>query len=388
MRYRTFGKLPWKVSALGFGCMRLPVLDGDASRIDEPEATRMVRHAIDQGVNYIDTAYPYHRGGSEVFLGRALKDGYREKVKLATKLPMWLLKEPSDAEKYFTEQLTRLQDDYIDFYLLHSLSGKGWRKTLELGVLDWAERALDDGRIGHLGFSFHDDLAAFRQIIDDYDGWEFCQIQYNYMDITYQAGAEGLRYASAHGLPVVVMEPLLGGRLAAPEPPPPVRALLDSVPAARRRTPADWALQWLWNQPEVAVVLSGMSTMAQVEENLASASSSGPGTLGAADLALIGAVREEYRKLAPIPCTTCGYCVPCAHGVQVPEHFRQYNQACMYATFEPNRRFYARAEAKDRADACTQCGDCEEKCPQKLSIRELLAEVHAVFGEGKEPRGR
>lgn len=244
MKYRTFGQLDWKPSALGFGAMRLPVIDNDHGKISEPEATRMIRHAIDHGVNYVDTAYPYHKGTSEAFLGRALQDGYRERVKLATKLPCWKVEAYEDFDRLLNEQLSNLQTGQIDFYLLHSLDAGSWPKMRDLNVFDWAEKALADGRIGYLGFSFHDKYEVFQEIVDASDLWHFCQIQYNFMDVEEQAGIKGLQYAAGKGLAVVIMEPLRGGALAG-HIPPAVQALWDSFPV--RRTPADWALQWLWN---------------------------------------------------------------------------------------------------------------------------------------------
>jgi uncharacterized protein len=261
MQYRKFGNLGFEVSALGFGAMRLPEKH-DA--IDEAHATGMLRYAVDHGVNYVDTAYPYHAGKSEEFVGRALRDGYREKVKLATKLPSWLVKEAGDFDKFLNIQLARLGLDYVDFYLLHALNKSNWAALRDLGVLDWAEKAIRSGRFRHLAFSFHDDLETFKKIIDEYD-WPMCQIQYNYVDVENGAGTAGLRYAASKGIAVVVMEPLLGGRLIAP--PPPVQAIWDA--ASVRRSAAGWGLHWLWNQGEVATVLSGVSNQAQTEENVA-----------------------------------------------------------------------------------------------------------------------
>jgi len=376
MHYRTFGKLDWKPSALGFGAMRLPVIDNDHGKIDEPEATRMIRYAIDHGVNYVDTAYPYHQGTSEAFLGRALQDGYRERVRLATKMPCWLVKAPEDLDRILNEQLERLQTRTIDFYLLHSLDGESWPKIRDMGVLRWAEGALADGRIGYLGFSFHDKYEVFQEIVDATDLWTFCQIQYNLMDVEEQAGTKGLQYAAGKGLAVVIMEPLRGGALAR-NIPPTVQALWDSAPV--RRTPADFALQWLWNQSEISLVLSGMSTMEQVEENLASASHSGVGTLSAEELAIVDRVREAYRALCAVPCTACKYCLPCPSGVDIPEVFSIYNDYLMYGDEKRSRTFYSWLDEKTRADQCTECGECLEKCPQGIEIPDWLKKAHEVL---------
>ena len=408
MKFRSFGRTDWKASALGFGCMRLPILDRDSGKIDEEEATRMVRHAIDQGVNYVDTAWGYHRGNSEPFLGRALGDGYRRRVRLATKLPCWLVEKPEDFDRFLDEQLKRLQTEHIDFYLLHSLGADGWHKVRDLGVLPWAERALADGRIGHLGFSFHDKYEAFQEIVDAYDGWHFCQIQYNLMDVEEQAGTRGLQYAASKGLAVVIMEPLRGGALAQ-NIPPAVQALWDSLEDGRRsltepgsprsetfgdqewdgrrsptepRTPADWALQWLWNQPEVSLVLSGMSTMEQVEENLASADRSGVGTMTVEELALVAQVREAYLSLCAIPCTRCEYCQPCPQGVLIPDVLGVYNEGLMFG-MEHARGMYQWIDEKYRGDACIECGECLEKCPQHIDIPEWMKVVHAALRVGE-----
>ena len=377
MQYRQVGKLDWKVSALGFGCMRLPTQGEDSKNIDEPEATRMLRYAIDQGLNYVDTAYPYHGGNSELFVGRALQDGYRERVKLATKLPCWKVKASEDFDRYLDEQLVKLQTDHIDFYLLHALNKDSWQKMRDLEVLKRAEGALADGRIRYLGFSFHDEYEVFQEIVDAYD-WTFCQIQYNYMDIENQAGTKGLRHAAAKGLAVVIMEPLLGGKLV--NSPDPIQALWDS--AAAKRAPAGWALQWLWNQPEVAVVLSGMTAMQHVEENVASAGVSGTGTLTSDELALFDQVRKKYDELCPIPCTKCGYCMPCPNGVDIPRNFGAYNVGVMYEKPDAAREEYNNwIDEEKRASACIQCRECEEKCPQSILISEWMPIVHQVLGE-------
>jgi predicted aldo/keto reductase-like oxidoreductase len=390
MQYRKFGNLEWQASALGFGCMRLPFINRDYAHIDEPEATRMIHYAIDRGVNYLDTAYNYHHGNSESFLGRALQGGYREKIRLATKQFPLAIKTAEDFDRLLNEQLAKLQTDYVDFYLLHGMNRRWWPRLRDLGVLEWAEGAIADGRIRHLGFSFHDDLSTFKEIVDAYDRWVFCQIQHNYMDVAYQAGTEGLRYAASRGLAIVIMGPLLGGWLTGA--PQPVQAIWET--ANRKRTPADWGLQWLWNQPEVSVVLSGMSSMQQVEENIASAEASRVGALTQEELALVDRVREEYRGLSPIRCNTCGYCLPCPNDVDIPYNFKLYNDGVMYERDNPVRargwyRFMADGyegdfhQARGQASLCVQCGECEEQCPQELPISILLPIVHRVLGEGE-----
>jgi uncharacterized protein len=385
MRYRKFGKLDWEVSALGFGCMRLPTTDAGkmlSGNVDEEESIRMIRHAIDQGVNFVDSAYLYHLGKSEVVLGKALKDGYRQKAKLSTKSPVWALKEPGDFDRYLDEQLERLQEDRLDFYLFHGLGAKRWKELLDLGVLSRAEAAVADGRVGHIGFSFHDDADAFKEIVDGYDGWAMCLIQHNYMDIERQAGTEGLRYAASKGLAVAIMEPLLGGNLASP--PEPVRELFDEF--EEKRSPADLALQWLWDQPEVAVVLSGMSSMEQVQENLRSADASGVGSLGAKEQQLIARVRDRFNERDVIACTNCGYCMPCPNEVDIPGVLELYNEGVRYEDWSAPRFKYMRmvGESK-RAEDCEECGECEEKCPQGIPISEWMPKLHATLsGSGPD----
>ena len=385
MIYRPFGKTGFQVSALSFGCMRLPTKE--KGEVDEAEATRMLHYAIDHGLNYVDTAYPYHGGNSERFLGRALKGGYRERIKLATKQPGWMIKTAADFDRILDEQLERLQTSQIDFYLLHGLGKKRWDFLRDLGVIPWAEKAILDGRINHLGFSFHDNVEAFKAIVDGYDHWAMCQVQYNYMNITDQAGTEGVQYAAAKGLAVVVMEPLLGGKLV--NPPEAVQKLWAT--AETKRGAAEWALQWLWNQPEVSSVLSGMSTMPQMEENIASADHAAIGSLTAADQELFNKVREAYKSLSPVPCTSCRYCMPCPNGVDIPRNFAVLNDGVMYGNLEAARHGY-HFIPRDQTEAilassCISCGDCEELCPQGILISKWMPYIHEVLGEGKPYTG-
>jgi uncharacterized protein len=386
MQYRKFGKIAKDVSALGFGCMRLPTTDGipQSEAIDEALTIRMIRHAIAEGVNYVDTAYPYHNGRSEVVTGKALRDGYRDRVILATKSPVWQIAKPSDFDVYLNEQLARLETDHVDVYLFHALSTERWEKiVLRHNLIERAEAAVKDGRIGHIGFSFHDGPAVFRRIIDGYGGWEVCQIQYNYMDTENQAGTAGLKYAAEKGIGVVVMEPLLGGRLANPP-----RSAADIFSSSGDgRSPAEWALQWVWDQPEVSTVLSGMKAMSEVEENLRAAERSGIGSIDAGGRELIERARTALLERVPIPCTSCGYCRPCPSGVNIPRNLELYNDCVIYDDPAIPRAVYARfLPPGERASACTACRECEAKCPQGIPISECMPEVDAVLGKGQPPK--
>ncbi len=373
MKYRILGKTGVQVSALGFGAMRLPVR-GDQGLVDEPVAIQMLRSAIDRGVNYIDTAYVYHDGQSEMVVGKALQDGYRSRVHLATKSPVWLVQKQQDFDRFLDEQLSRLQTEHIDYYLLHCLQKKSWEAMQALNVLDWAQRAQRDGRIGRFGFSFHDSLDVFREIVDAHD-WDVCQIQYNLVCENVQAGTEGLRYAAQKELGVIVMEPLFGGALA--NPPQSVWEIWQESGSK----PADVALRWLWDRPEISLVLSGMSTPRQVEENIESACRSGVDWLDQQERELIRRVQEKYQLLSPIPCTQCGYCLPCPQGVNIPVNLQLYNDATV---FKGNsallcRNLYHSLPESERAAACETCGTCEEACPQGIEIGQLLAQVSRHF---------
>lgn len=371
MQYRKFGKTDLMVSSLGFGMMRLPIINGDSAKIDEILATKMLHYAIDNGLNYVDTAWPYHREQSEIFVGKALKEGYRQKTYLATKMPTWLVKEHSDFEKIFTKQLEKLQTDYIDFYLLHSLERDAWHKMVNLDYFSWAEEKVKEGKIRFLGFSFHDHISIFKEIVDFYPKWDFAQIQLNYLDVEHQAGLDGLRYAAQKGLAVVVMEPLRGGELASP--PKRVMKIFDS--SGIKRSAVEWSLRWLWNLPEVSTVLSGMSTFEQVQENIGIASKSEVKVLAPEELEIYKKAREVFLSVRPIACTGCSYCLPCTVNIVIPDIFDTYNRGISSGDIETAKKMYTYIDVK--ADACIECGLCESQCPQGLRITELLKKVHS-----------
>jgi predicted aldo/keto reductase-like oxidoreductase len=378
MKYRKFGKLDWQASALGFGAMRLPVLNGNPSQVDEAQVIKMIRYAVDHGVNYIDSAYGYHRGNSEIVIGKALQDGYREKMRIATKLPCHDANSPEDFDRILNDQLKKLKTDKIDFYLLHHLNRLVWPKMRDMGILKWADNAIADGRIGYFGFSYHDNFETLKEIINAYDNWTVCQIQYNYMDEDVQAGTRGLEYAYKKDLAVVVMEPIKGGRIAVP----PEKVAKIWTQATVQRTPQEWALRWVWNHPEVSVVLSGMSKFEQVVENVAFAEYSQPHNLTKDELTLIGQVRDTYRSLGPVSCTACGYCTPCPNGVEIPRILEFYNEAILFNDSDRRRRMYTdhhMLKDEQLADKCIKCEICLEKCPQKLPIPDLLEKAHAYL---------
>ena len=386
MLYRKVPKNGDELSILGFGCMRLAVRDG---KIDEERATRQVRYAIDHGVNYIDTAWPYHMGESEPFLGRALADGYREKIKLATKLPSWTIKSREDMDRILNAQLERLKTDHIDYYLVHGLVGLLWNKMEKLEVLDFLDRAKADGRIVNAGFSFHGTVDDFKRIVDAYP-WTFCQIQYNFLDEKNQAGTEGLEYAASKNLGIIIMEPLRGGKLTNPVPSE-VQEIWNE--ATVKRTPTEWALRWIWNRPEVTVVLSGMNEESHIEENLKIASEAYPNSLTDAELQLVRKAEQKYRKLMKTGCTGCRYCLPCPSGVDIPGCFEIFDNFYLSGNEREAKLMYAskpggiiRGDVPGYASQCAQCGQCVEKCPQHLDIPSLLEAVKEKF-EGKDLRG-
>lgn len=370
MQYRK-DKKGNDLSVLGYGCMRF-TKNGNAIDIDKAE--KEVMYAISQGVNYLDTAYVYP--GNEAAVGEILRRNQcREKIYLATKLPHYLVKSVEGAEKMFQEELRRLQTDYIDYYLMHMLTDVDtWEKLKTMGILTWLEEKKKSGAIRNLGFSYHGNTAMFQQLVDVYD-WDFCQIQYNYMDEFSQAGREGLQYANKKGLPVIIMEPLRGGRL--------VNLLPKSAKKlfeqdAFKRTPAEMAFRWLYNQPEVTCVLSGMNSMEMVEENVKTAEYATAGHFTAEDEQLLERVKAEIKKTVKVYCTGCGYCMPCPSGVDIPVTFRCYNE--MYSeTKRGARKEYLQCTAfrknQSSASGCIRCGKCEKHCPQQIEIRKELKQA-------------
>jgi predicted aldo/keto reductase-like oxidoreductase len=375
MEYRKFSKFENPVSLFGIGCMRLPLIKkGGKEEVDEDEAIRMIRYGIDHGVNYIDTAYPYHEGKSEIIVGKALRDGYREKVYLATKLPSWLIKKHSDFERFLNEQLRKLETDHIDFYLLHSLDKKKWNKLHNLGALDFMEKARSQGKIKYICFSFHDDYDTFCQIIDAYD-WDMCQIQMNILDVDEQATLKGLKYAASKGIPIVIMEPLKGGRLATS-----VTSEVEAIwnKADVKRSPVEWAFRWLYNFPEIAVILSGVSSMEQLQDNLRIFSDAKANCMDDFELSLVDQVRDVYLKKTKVHCTGCEYCLPCPQGVSIPRVFNLLNTAAIYNEALQCRNKYQKDFISKNTDAsqCVECGQCEEACPQHIPIIDKLKEAH------------
>lgn len=376
MNYVPFGNLGFDVSRLGFGMMRLPTKTVEEGKtvIDREEAIRMVRYAIDHGLSYVDTAYPYHGGESEIVTGLALKDGYRERVTLTTKLPQWLVNESADMDRYLDEQLKKLDLPYVDFYLLHALNKDAFHKLQRLDYKSFIKRAKADGRIKHIGFSFHDEHKVFREIVDDYDGWELAQIQLNYLDDEYQAGEAGMRYAGERGINIVVMEPLRGGAIA--NPPQSVRDMMEKN--ERHYSPVEWAFRYAGDFKEVKTILSGMTTMQQVKDNLDIFSRVAVGSLTEKDRAFVKELKKAYLERIAIGCTKCEYCQPCPQGVLIPRIFAAVNDDYM---FEDDKRFdnAYRQIIKEEGDAarCVACGQCESVCPQHLPIIELLEKAAA-----------
>ena len=369
MEYTQYGKTGFRVSRLGLGCMRFPK--------DENEAIKMVRYAIDNGVNYLDSAYVYK--DSEVITGKALKAGYRNKIYLATKSPIWIITKHDDFEKYLDEQLLRLGTDHIDVYLLHNLNSGNWAKVRKYDGLTFLDKMIAKGKILHKAFSIHSSTEAFKEIVDFFD-WEMSQLQLNILDEYQQVGVEGLRYAAQKGLATVIMEPLRGGYLLN-NVPQEVRALVDAYP--EKRSLAEWCFRWLYNMPEVSLVLSGTSSLEQLKDNLRIFAQAKPGVMSAEEQSLIVKIREAFAAKNCIGCTGCRYCMPCPQGVSIPEIFKLYNSYQLVKPHAIDQAFYQGTviPAGSGADRCVSCGLCTRHCPQGLKIPELLQQAHAELNE-------
>ncbi len=367
MNYRN-NRSGEQVSILGYGCMRFTK---NGSSIDIDKAEREVRRAVELGVNYFDTAYIYP--GSEVAVGEIFKRiGCRDKVNIATKLPQYLIKSSAALDKYFNEQLKRLQTEYVDYYLMHMITDvAAWEKLKKLGIEEWITEQKRSGRIRNIGFSFHGNTEMFLEVLNAYD-WDFCQIQYNYLDEHTQAGKRGLQAAAAKGIPVIIMAPLRGGKLVEllPES---AKKLIDDAPEknGRKLSAADWGYRWLWNQPEVTCVLSGMNSLQMVEENASNASDAAVGEFSESDFEMIEAIKTEINKNVKVNCTGCNYCLPCPRGIDIPLAFRCWNR--MYTENKMSgRKEYLQIMALQKemsdAGACTGCGKCARHCPQHIDI--------------------
>ncbi|MDR0900477.1 MAG: aldo/keto reductase [Methanobrevibacter sp.] len=384
MLYRDLGETGEKISILGFGAMRFPTINHKANQIDEKQSTAMLEYGIDNGINFIDTAYSYHSseheegGQSELFLGEFLSTGYRDKVLLSTKLPSWLIEKKEDMEYYFNEQLQRLNTDKIDLYLLHSLKEDYWKNLTNLDVFEFMDDIQNDGSVKYIGFSFHDEVELLVDILDSYD-WDVVFTQMNYLDEHYQSGITGLQYLSSMNLGNVVMEPLRGGKLAE-NIPSDVQNLWNQ--ASTKRSPIEWAFRYLWNMEGISSVLSGMSSLEQVKENIAIANEGYPNSLTEEEKQLIKDVAMTYKEKQDIACTQCGYCMPCPEKVDIPTCFKEYNIAKMLNHPDASSmQYFTLQNEENLASSCTECGKCVPLCPQMINIPKELKKVKQLFGK-------
>lgn len=377
MQYRSFPKIDKQLSVLGLGCMRLPVIDNDPAKIDKEKANVLLESALEAGINYVDSAWAYHKGMSEPWLGEAIERlGVRDKLNIASKSPVWLINEESDWDKFLELQLKRLRTTHIDFYLMHALNKERWDNVLKHNGLGFLEKAKKDGRIGHFGFSFHDNYSVFKDIIDAWDAWEFCQIQYNYIDEDYQAGAGGLQYAEQKGLGVIVMEPLRGGALA--RIPKPVLEIFASY--SKPRIPVEWALRHVLDRQEVVMTLSGMGKTEELWENVAIASSARINSITREERKIINKARDYMKSRMAVPCTGCDYCKPCPFGVSISSVFSLWNSALMFDSKDQSKKTWlAEFDKSGGPKDCTICQTCIPLCPQGINIPEKLAEARRFF---------
>lgn len=375
MQYRNYGKLGYQVSAFGMGCMRLPrIIKGNEAVVDREKAYEMIRYAADNGVTYFDTAYGYHNMTSEEVLGEALEGGRREKVKIVTKQPFPVMKTQADIRKNLEATLKKLRTSYLDVYLIHNIGTSTWEAIKERKIIEEYEKFRSEGLIKAIGFSYHGKYEGFKDVLDFYD-WGMCQIQQNLVDVNTETTEEGIHLAGKKGCALVIMEPIRGGNLA--NPPDSVKAIYDEY--AVKRSPVEWAFRHIINYPEVSTVLSGVSTLEQLKEDIAifSKPDAVPNCLNDEEKAILTRVREKYASLASIPCTACEYCLPCPQGVNIPQVFARYNDGIMFGTFEPSQRgYYFTTKSNQDASHCVACGACEKKCPQHIKIIEELKTAH------------
>lgn len=370
MKYREKGKIPARTSLLGFGCMRFPV--NEDGKINRPETMKMLDYAYEHGVNYIDTAYPYHNYESEEVVGQWVATKPRDSFYLVTKSPTWMCKDIADFDRILEEQLTKLQTSYVDFYLLHALSRERWEHIKEMNLLPHLKSVLDSGKVRRIGFSFHDDYEVFEEILNAYD-WDFCQIQFNYMDTEIQAGIRGYELAKSRNIPMTIMEPVKGGMLA---------NVPDEIQAEFRRvhpdwSDASWALRWVGGHDNVQTVLSGMSTMEQVIDNVKTFSEIEP--LNAEEQATIEQARQLFQARIQVPCTGCRYCMPCPFGLDIPKNFRLLNTAHVYNVHAAQKESYDALDVTAKASHCQKCGACKTKCPQHIDIPAEMEKVVREF---------
>jgi hypothetical protein len=381
MQYRQVDKNLPPVSILGFGCMRFYRVDGSlnfmdqTTPVDEKLVNRLLHYAMEQGVNYYDTAYTYLGGMSESILGKQFTPSQRQNNCIATKLPAWKVEKTEDMERFLHEQLSRLQTDYIDYYLVHSLTKKTWNQVVELGIFDFLDRVKKSGKVRSIGFSFHDQYPVYKTILNAYP-WDFCQILFNYHDTTYQAGFQGYLDAVEKGIGVISMEPLLGGKLATQLP----QEAMDCLHSVHPEwSPAEWALRWVWNHEGISTLLSGMNQMNQVQENCRIASQAVPSSLQEKELQAIQYVKEILEKRTRVRCTSCSYCMPCPQGVKIPSIFSLWNEAFSFADPTSALKQYQHIPKDGNASACIHCQECEPKCPQQLPISQLMEEANSYF---------